>query len=747
MPDLPFEAIFLDYDNRALNFPGNFLKDLEANPLANKLEPEARKLLKIRAMLSLGKLEKAGSEVNSLYRSMDKSASPFLLAKLLMLDYILINHISQNHKKAAETLNKAEKVSKRANSQVLDCEIMISRCLAEASQYDLTFNEDILNKAMRIATKADSVECMIKVHLSSIVLYHNQQLPDSANRELQMLQEICPSQSYPYFHAQMLNHLSVNSLMLRNYSQAENTLVKGIELCIKHGYKLILGSLLINRGILDKQQGRFQYAIEHYRMACTTLEECGAQDSELAEKAMDNLGLALGMNGEIDEAIQMMQGSLQRARKLAIPNRESVVSVNLADLLIEKEDFEEAKVLLNRAIDHLNSIKSYGHLQNAWLCKARLYETREKYQEAFECMEELHQVTQLHFNTTINRQAEKLTRRIDDLRKEYMLIRSKCNDNASRMNKLLETTMIGDHPKIKNALSMAMQAAKYPYVNVLISGESGTGKEIIARLIHANSPTDKPMVALNASALPANLMESELFGHVRGAFTGAYNDHKGKFALADQSTLFLDEISEMPLELQAKLLRAIENHSVMPVGGNKEMPVHCRIICATNRRMSELIHRNQFRLDLYHRLNKVEIVLPPLRDRLSDLELLTEHFIRRCAKEFGLPVPTIEDGFYVRLKQYHFPGNIRELMNIIERIFILKPRMNWDISQLDGLVEDSSSPVSEPDSIQANLEQTEYQMIKNALQKSKGVQKEAARMLGMTESTLSRHIKRLGISK
>jgi len=747
MPDLPLDANFYDYENKALNFPGNLLKDLEANPVASRLEPEARELLKIRALIVLGKLEKAGCAIASLHRCMDKSASPFLLAKFLMLDYALINNVSQNHKKAAETLNKAEKVSKRANSQVLDCEIMITRCLAEASDYDLTFNEDILNKAMRIATKADSVECMIKVHLSAIILYHNQQLPDSANRELQMLQEICPAQSYPFFHAQMLNHQSVNSLMLSNYAQAENTLAEGIKLCTEHGFKLLLGSLLINRGILDKQQGNFTAAIEHYRMACKTLEECGAQDSELAEKAMDNLGLALGMNGQIDEAIQMMQGSLQRARKLAIPNRESVVSVNLADLLIEKEDYVEAQVLLDRAIEHLGSIKNYGHLQNAWLCKARLFETREKYREAFECMEELYQVTQLHFRVSINRQAEKLTRRIDDLRKAYMLIRSQCNDNVNKVDKLLETTMIGDHPKIKNALSMAMQAAKYPFVNVLISGESGTGKEIIARLIHANSTTDKPMVALNASALPANLMESELFGHVRGAFTGAYNDHKGKFILADQSTLFLDEISEMPLELQAKLLRTIENHTVTPVGGNKEMPVHCRIICATNRKMSELIHRNQFRLDLYHRLNKVEIFLPPLRDRISDLELLTGHFIRRCAKEFGLPVPTVENGFFDRLRQYHFPGNIRELMNIIERIFILKPKMNWDGSQLDGLVEDAGSPVSTPDSVQANLEQTEYQMIINALQKSKGVQKEAARMLGMTESTLSRHIKRLGISK
>jgi len=253
-------------------------------------------------------------------------------------------------------------------------------------------------------------------------------------------------------------------------------------------------------------------------------------------------------------------------------------------------------------------------------------------------------------------------------------------------------------------------------------------------------------VAVNASALPPNLMESELFGHVRGSFTGAVSDHKGKFVQADRSTLFLDEISEMPLELQAKLLRAIETHSITPVGGNRDIAVNCRIISATNRRMSELIHKNLFRLDLYHRLNKVEIHLPPLRERLSDLELLCEHFVERFAKEFALPVPKLEDSFYSRLQKYHFPGNIRELMNIVERIFILKPKLSWDRFQLDGLVDETTNQsLVGTGSIQENMEQTEYQLILGALQKANWVQKEAARLLGMTESTLSRHKKRLGI--
>lgn len=747
MQDASLETVFISYENRATNFPGSFLKDLGKNAKGDKLEPEAWQLLKAKALLSLGELKQAQLGIKALHNALDNNKMPFILAKLLLLEYVVINSSSQNRKLATEILSKAEKAARNAQNPLLDCDIMLAKCLAEASEYELTHNEDILNKAMRIATEADSVEGVIKVHLSSVMLYHYQQLPESANRELQMLFEICPAQSYPFFHAQMLNQLSVNSLMLRNHPQAESNLAKGAKLCREFGFRFLLGSFLINQGILDKEQKNLAKAIDHYREACVSLEDCGAQDSELAEKAFDNLSLALGIQGNIDEAIAMMQESLQRARRLDYPNRISLISVNLADLLIEKEAFEDAIILLDKAIEQLGSIKNYGHLQNAWLCKARLFETQEKYQEAFECMEELYQVTQLHFRTSINRQADKLTRRIADLRKEYMLIRSQCNESYLKNYDLQGTTLIGEHAKIKNALNMSLQAAKFPYVNVLVSGESGTGKEVIARIIHANSVTDKPLIAVNASALPPNLMESELFGHVRGSFTGAYTDHKGKFLQADKGTLFLDEISEMPLELQAKLLRAIENHTITPVGGSKEIPVHCRIICATNRKLSELIQKNLFRLDLYHRLNKVEIHLPPLRDRISDLERLTDYFIRRSAKEFGLPLPKLEDSFLQRLQKYSFPGNIRELVNIIERIFILKPKLTWDESQLDGLVDDGNSAFTTPDSIQANLDQTEHQMILNALHKANWKQKDAARLLGMTESTLSRHKKRLGIKK
>jgi two-component system response regulator PilR (NtrC family) len=220
------------------------------------------------------------------------------------------------------------------------------------------------------------------------------------------------------------------------------------------------------------------------------------------------------------------------------------------------------------------------------------------------------------------------------------------------------------------------------------------------------------------------------------------------FLLADKGTLFLDEISDMPVEAQVKLLRAIETHSIQPVGSDKEIPVNCRIICTSNKDITKLIHANQFRLDLYHRLNKVEIHLPSLRERLSDLEMITYFFVERCAKEFRVPVPTLSDSFFTRLRDHSFPGNVRELANLIERIFILNPNAKWDTGVLDGVLphmKEVDLPAMKP--VSHHLNDTETQMITDAMNRCNWVQKEAAKLLKMSESSLSRHIKKLNISR
>ena len=210
---------------------------------------------------------------------------------------------------------------------------------------------------------------------------------------------------------------------------------------------------------------------------------------------------------------------------------------------------------------------------------------------------------------------------------------------------------------------------------VLIRGESGTGKELVARAIHNISNRNKlALVKVNCAALPSELIESELFGHEKGAFTGAVNNRKGRFELADKGTIFLDEIGELPMELQAKLLRAIQEGEFERLGGERTLKVDARIIATTNRNLEEAISKNQFREDLYYRLNVYPIECPPLRERQEDIPLLVQHFLKKYGPAFGKKIDSVPTSVMEKLMSYHWPGNIRELENIVERSMIISSR-------------------------------------------------------------------------
>lgn len=231
--------------------------------------------------------------------------------------------------------------------------------------------------------------------------------------------------------------------------------------------------------------------------------------------------------------------------------------------------------------------------------------------------------------------------------------------------------MIGASPQMREVFALIQQVAPSS-ASVLITGESGTGKEVVARTIHRLSArADEPFVAINCSAIPETLMESELFGHERGAFTGAQSQRKGCFELADGGTLLLDEISEMPALLQAKLLRALEERKIKRLGSSQEIPVDVRVLAATNREPFEAVRKGQLREDLLYRLNVITIELPPLRERLEDLPHLVRHLIRQLAEKHQRPAREISDAALDALRSHDFPGNIRELRNIIERAVII----------------------------------------------------------------------------
>ncbi len=288
---------------------------------------------------------------------------------------------------------------------------------------------------------------------------------------------------------------------------------------------------------------------------------------------------------------------------------------------------------------------------------------------------------------------------------------------------------------------------------VLIEGESGTGKELVAKSIHFNSPRrDKPFIAVNCCALTESLLESELFGHERGSFTGAVAMKKGRFELADGGTLFLDEIGELPQNLQVKLLRVLQEKTIERVGGVKSIAVNIRVLVATNKNLKREVQKGHFREDLFFRLNVVNLVLPPLRQRPEDLHILTEHFIAKYTDELntGIPAKTVDKAVERLFHNYRWPGNVRELENVIERALIMCPGNTITSSDVPKDLKDSIqykilAEIPGNAKLYETLTMIEKKMIRRSLKMTNNVQTHAAALLGIGKSGLNQKIKKYNL--
>ncbi|MDY0150955.1 MAG: sigma 54-interacting transcriptional regulator [Candidatus Cloacimonas sp.] len=738
-----------ELQHHAINEPLSYINNfVQTSRKLKKYPADVMHLFLARANAVIGETNKAHSLLEELKTSLPKLNDEPLLGKFYLTQYSASTYSETNNPYTEDYFKQAEKHIKQSGSKALSCELKIATSQKVTSDLSLEMKEELLHSAMQDALEAGILDLQLEVHLSYCVLYLLNNLPEPANRELTLLQELLEKEQHPLLYANILLYFGIVNLMLKELPTAQKYLLDGIAWAKARAYMGLLIPLNINLGLFYTNNGNAELGIDTYRYCLKLMQECGLENSLNANRTQDNLARALGKLGRFDEAIQILRTSLEIAKKSGNKLREYIVHVNLADNLTDKEAFEESEMMVNKAIDYFSQINENLYLSIAYRCKARLFEAQEKYQEGFEALEMLDNANQKHFRENFNKQNAQYQARMNKLHNEYLQIKNQCHAEVE-LNRLCENTdLIGEHASVKKAIKDAMLAARYPNTNVLITGESGTGKEVIARMIHAESKTGKPLVAINASAISANLIESELFGHKRGAFTGAMEDRKGKFLQADKGTLLLDEISDMPVEAQVKLLRAIETHSIQPVGSDKEIPVNCRIISTSNCDIPSLIHANTFRLDLYHRLNKVEIHLLPLRERLSDLELITSFFVQRFSKEFRIPQPTLTENFFNRLREYSFPGNIRELMNILERILILSPKAVWKADQLDGvLLAKNTPPRQAAKAYTEQLQSTEHLLISEALARCNWVQKETAKLLNMSESKLSRRINKLKITK
>jgi DNA-binding NtrC family response regulator len=300
--------------------------------------------------------------------------------------------------------------------------------------------------------------------------------------------------------------------------------------------------------------------------------------------------------------------------------------------------------------------------------------------------------------------------------------------------------LVGHDPHMIEIYKLVGQLAANR-ANVLIRGETGTGKEVIARAVHYNSPdAAEPFVPVNCTAFAPTLLESELFGHVKGAFTGAISDHRGRFALAGRGTIFLDEVGDTSIEFQSKLLRALEDHEYYPVGGEHPERSEARVIAATHRNLEELIGEGRFREDLYYRLRVVEIIVPPLRERLADLPILVEHLVRRSSETLHRPPPVIAREAMDALTRHRWPGNVRELENCLTRAVVLA---TGDVIRPEHLAI-VPVPVESPAHL-STLDELEREHIARVLAATGGHKARAAEILGVSRPRLNRLMEKYGL--
>ncbi|MCU7866549.1 MAG: sigma-54 dependent transcriptional regulator [Candidatus Thiodiazotropha sp. (ex Lucinoma borealis)] len=307
--------------------------------------------------------------------------------------------------------------------------------------------------------------------------------------------------------------------------------------------------------------------------------------------------------------------------------------------------------------------------------------------------------------------------------------------------------MLGNSPPMNHVRQLIDKLAR-SQAPVYVSGESGTGKELASRLIHQQGPrADHPFVAVNCGAIPQELMESELFGHKKGSFTGATDDHQGLFKSADGGTLFLDEIADLPLHMQVKLLRAIQEKHIRAVGSQQEIPIDTRIISATHKDLAQLVKSGDFRQDLFYRINVIELPLPPLRERVEDIPLLAQHFLTRMARESKSKKSKLSSGALKKLKGYNFPGNIRELENILERSVTLLEGSDLEADDLHLPINQKSNQSEELGTrpLGDKMEQVEREAILEALEETRWNRTAAAKKLGMTLRSLRYRLEKLDI--
>ena len=483
-----------------------------------------------------------------------------------------------------------------------------------------------------------------------------------------------------------------------------------------------------------------QKTLEYYKKALSIAKK--QKWLSFATSCTNNIGGVYEDIGELDEALKYYKEALDNAEKYNLKNKPYFLKF-IGSIHLKKEEFELAIEFTERSLELFQKQNVQLEIQDNFKQLSNIYKKKKEYKKALDYHEKYSAVKEKFLNREIVEKISHLQEKFDESNKKIIELKKYHSLISKTLKKSMNRSFIGNSKKINEIMKLAMKAAKSRDTNVLITGESGTGKEIIAHLIHcASSRKDHLFVAINSSSVPESLAESEFFGHIKGAFTGAINNKAGYLEEANKGTLFLDEIAETPSQLQAKLLRVLENKKIKRLGSNNEIYVDFRIIAATNKKIDSLISKNKFRLDLLHRINTIEINIPPLRERPEDIKPLLYYFVEEFSKSLNKPIPKINVKVIDKLKKYQFPGNVRELKNMVEKALIL---YNTDTLEPEDfntgktIIEKSAEEIMKPKTI----EEMKIQMILDALKKTNNNHTRAARLLGISHSTFLRKLKEI----
>lgn len=586
----------------------------------------------------------------------------------------------------------------------------------------------------KLLEKEDSPARKIRSLISLANINRDLQHPAKAISYLRNALEICRANEFEKQELIILNRLAMILIDQEHYQDAEELLLKAIELCTALELTVQKIQAIFSLGTMYLKMQHVDAAYERFVESAVSADKSGFDNPLFMLDLQYNLGEIHFLKANLVEATACFDRALRIAREHNVKDAEHEVVLAKARILIIQKQYEEAEKLLKLSIKATPNELNSNLIDEAWEALAKLYHRMKDYPK---CVQTLQKHVALLQKTIKKLSTERCESIPDKIELNFSRF---CAETHKDVQELDNYGFVGGSEAHRGVLDAALLAAQYPNVNVVLMGESGTGKEVIANIIHQNSLRRyHAFVPFNAAAISTHLVESELFGHIKGSFTGAVCDNKGFFQRANKGTLFIDEITEMPLEIQAKLLRAIESKKINPVGSNAETAIDCRIITATNLNIYDLIKTNSFRLDLFHRINTIEIYIPPLRERVEDIPILLAYFIKQFSKELNKAQPILKPSFVHCLQSYDFPGNVRELKNLVERLFILAKTDTWDEQLLLNLC--SIIPRSKQNGNAPNITlENEEEQIKQALIQCNGIQKDAAKQLQISNSTLTRRV-------